>query len=123
VRIRMGWVYGDASTVGTIVHNAAFGDTNDVEDPMFVPLNRAFDSFEMVVNLLTAVLRSATFNVEDMAAKAGEGNTTTTALADALVKDFGIPFRSAHSVASRLVTRTTREKSSITAALVNEVSG
>lgn len=123
VRIRMGWVYGDASTVETIVHNAAFGDTNDVEDPMFVPLNRAFDSFESVVTLLTAVLESASFNVEGMAAKAGEGNTTTTALADALVRDHGIPFRSAHSIASRLVTRTAREGSTITAALVNEVSG
>ena len=122
VRIRMGWVYGDASTVETIVHNAAFGDTNDVEDPMFVPLNRAFDSFGMVVDLLTAVLESVTFNVEEMAARAGEGNTTTTALADALVKDNGIPFRSAHTIASRLVTRTTREGSTITAALVNEVS-
>ncbi len=123
VRIRMGWVYGDASTVETIVHNAAFGDTNDVEDPMFVPLNRAFDSFESVVTLLTAVLESASFNVHGMAAKAGEGNTTTTALADALVKENGIPFRSAHAIASSLVTRTTRENSTITAALVNEISG
>ncbi len=123
VRIRMGWVYGDASTVETIVHNAAFGDTNDVEDPMFVPLNRAFDSFESVVTLLAAVLETASFNVEGMAAKAGEGNTTTTALADALVRDYGIPFRSSHSIASRLVTRTTGEGSTITAALVNEVSG
>jgi argininosuccinate lyase len=123
VRIRMGWVYGDASTVGTIVHNAAFGDTNDVEDPVFVPLNRAFDSFGMVVELLSSVLESASFNVEGMAAKAGEGNTTTTALADGLVKDFAIPFRSAHTIASRLVTRTTRERSVITAQLVNEVSG
>lgn len=123
VRIRMGWVYGDASTVETIVHNAAFGDTNDVEDPMFVPLNRAFDSFESVVTLLTAVLESAMFNVEGMAAKAAEGNTTTTALADALAHDVGIPFRSAHSITSRLVSRTTREGSPITAALVNEVGG
>lgn len=123
VRIRMGWVYGDASTVETIVHNAAFGDTNDVEDPMFVPLNRAFDSFGMVMELLTAVLESATFNVGAMARRAGEGNTTTTALADALVREHGIPFRSAHTIASRLVTRTTREGSAITAALVSEVSG
>lgn len=122
IRIRMGWVYGDASTVETIVHNAAFGDTNDVEDPMFVPLNRAFDAFGKVVELMSAVLASATFNVEVMAARAGEGNTTTTALADALVKAHGIPFRSAHTIASRLVTRTTRESSTITASLVNEVS-
>jgi argininosuccinate lyase len=123
VRIRIGWVYGDASAVETIVHNAAFGDTNDVEDPVFMPLNHAFDAAEMVYRLLTAVLETVTFNVEGMAARAGEGNTTTTALADALVKDFAVPFRSAHTIASRLVTRTSQEGTTITADLVNEIGG
>jgi argininosuccinate lyase len=123
IRVRIGWVYGDASTVETIVHNAAFGDTNDVEDPMFVPLNRAFDAAGMVYGLLAAVLESATFNVEGMAKRAGEGNTTTTALADALVKDFGVPFRSAHTIVSRIVTRTHTGDLPITAALLNEISG
>jgi argininosuccinate lyase len=123
IRVRIGWVYGDASTVETIVHNAAFGDTNDVEDPMFVPLNRAFDAAGMVYGLLAAVLESATFNVEGMAKRAGEGNTTTTALADALVREFGVPFRSAHTIVSRLVTRTHTGDLPITAALVNEISG
>jgi argininosuccinate lyase len=123
IRVRIGWVYGDASTVETIVHNAAFGDTNDVEDPMFVPLNRAFDAAGMVYRLLAAVLASATFNVAGMAARAGEGNTTATALADALVREHGIPFRSAHTIVSRLVSRTMADGSVITAALVNEVSG
>jgi argininosuccinate lyase len=122
VRVRIGWVYGDASAVETIVHNAAFGDTNDVEDPMFVPLNRAFDAAEMVYRLLAAVLETATFNVDGMAERAGAGNTTTTALADAIVREHGIPFRSAHTIVSRLVTRTTLDSAAITAGLVNEVS-
>jgi argininosuccinate lyase len=123
IRIRMGWVYGEASAVETIVHNAAFGDTNDVEDPMFVPINRAFDAAGAVYRLLTAVVETLRFNVDGMAARAGEGNTTATALADALVKDYGLPFRSAHGIVSRLVTRMTKEGSSISAALVNEISG
>ena len=123
VRVRVGWVYGDALAVGTIIHNAAFGDTNDVEDPMFVPLNRAFDAAEMVYRLLAAVLETATFNVAGMAARAGAGNTTTTALADALVREHGVPFRSAHTIVSRLVSRTTAEGGAITAGLVNAVSG
>ncbi|HWV22616.1 MAG TPA: argininosuccinate lyase [Thermomicrobiales bacterium] len=123
IRVRIGWVYGDASTVETIVHNAAFGDTNDVEDPMFIPLNRTFDAAEMVYGLLTAVLQTVAFNVEGLAAKAGRGNTTTTALADTLVKNYGVPFRSAHSILSRIVTRTIRDGGEITADVVNEVSG
>lgn len=122
VRIRIGWVYGDASAVETIVHNAAFGDTNDVEDPLFVPLNRAFDAAEMVYRLLAAVLETATFNVEGMAARAGAGNTTTTALADALVRDHGVAFRSAHTIVSRLVTRTLADGGAITTGLVNAIS-
>lgn len=123
IRIRMGWVYGEASAVETIVHNAAFGDTNDVEDPMFVPVNRAFDAAGAVYRLLTAVVETLRFNVDGMAARAGEGNTTATALADALVKDYGLPFRSAHGIVSRLVTRMTKEGRPISAALVNEMSG
>jgi len=123
IRVRIGWVYGDAATVETIVHNAAFGDTNDVEDPMFVPLNRAFDAAEMVYRLLTAVLQTATFNVVGMARRAGEGNTTTTALADALVREAGVPFRLAHTIVSRIVNRTHEGDVPITADLVNEVSG
>jgi len=44
----------------------------------------------------TSSFQNATFNVEGMAARAGAGNTTTTALADALVRDHGVAFRSAH---------------------------
>lgn len=122
VRVRIGWVYGEASAVETIVHSAAFGDTNDVEDPMFVPLTRAFDAAEMVIQLLAAVLSTATFNVAGMERRAAEGNTTTTALADALVREHGVPFRSAHTIVSRIVNRTMRGDVPITAGLVNEVS-
>ncbi|HEV2073898.1 MAG TPA: argininosuccinate lyase [Thermomicrobiales bacterium] len=122
VRVRIGWVYGEASAVETIIHSAAFGDTNDVEDPMFVPLNRAFDAAEMVLRLLAAVLSTAAFNVSGMEQRAAEGNTTTTALADALVQEHGIPFRGAHTIVSRIVSRTMSDDVPITAELVNEVS-
>jgi argininosuccinate lyase len=108
--------------VETIVHSAAFGDTNDVEDPMFVPLNRAFDAAEMVLRLLAAVLSTAAFNVSGMEQRAAEGNTTTTALADALVQEHGIPFRGAHTIVSRIVSCTMSDDVPITAELVNEVS-
>lgn len=123
IRVRIGWVYGDASTVETIVHNAAFGDTNDVEDPMFVPLNRAFDAARMVFELMAAVLETATFNVATMEERAAEGNMTTTALADALVREHDVPFRSAHTIVSKIVNRMMTDHVPITAGLVNEISG
>ena len=118
VRARTGYVYGDAATVATMVHSAAFGDTVDVEDPIYVPIARAFDSAEAVVGLLTAALATATFDVDLLAERAGAGHTTTTALADALVRDHGLPFRTAHTIVSRLVDE---HRDEIDAAAVSRV--
>jgi argininosuccinate lyase len=103
IRTRIGYVYGDANTVATMVHGAAFGDTNDVEDPIYVPIARAFDAAEMVLTLLADVLETAEFNVDLLADRAADGYTTTTALADGLVRDFGLPFRVAHHITSQAV--------------------
>jgi len=103
IRTRIGYVFGDASTIATMVHGAAFGDTNDVEDPVFVPLARAFDAATVVLELLEAVLATAEFNTERMTARAGDGFTSATALADGLVRDFGLPFRTAHHITASAV--------------------
>ncbi len=120
VRARVGYVYGDAATVATIIHSAAFGDTVDVEDPIYVPIARAFDSAEAVVGLLNAALSTVTFDVDLLAERAGSGYTTTTALADGLVRDHGLPFRTAHTIVSRLVDEHPGE---MDAAAVSRVSG
>jgi argininosuccinate lyase len=123
IRVRIGWVYGDAATVATIVHSAAFGDTNDVNDPMYVPLDRGFDAMDAVLALLTATLETATFDVELLEHRAGEGNAATTAVVESLVRDHGLPFRTAHEILSRAVTGTLSGDGEITAAMLNEVSG
>lgn len=122
IRVRIGWIFGEANAVQTMVHNAAFGDTNDVEDPMFVSLHRCFDGFEAVVSLLTAVMQTATFNTGLMAERARGGHMTTTALADALVQEYGIAFRSAHSIVSALVNQSVAEGRDIDAIMVHEAS-
>lgn len=105
IRTRIGYVNGDASTVAFMIHGAAFGDTNDVEDPIYVPIARAFAAAEMVLSLLTDVLETAQFNTALLAERATQGNMTATALADCLVRDFGLPFRAAHRVTSLAVQR------------------
>ncbi len=82
VRARLAYVYGDSATVSTMIHSAAFGDTNDVEDQMLLPIAHAFDAAISVLELLGAVLATATFDVELLALRAGEGNITATAVAD-----------------------------------------
>jgi argininosuccinate lyase len=122
IGVRIGWVYGDASTVATIVHSAAFGDTNDVNDPIYRPLDRTFTSGLAVLELLASALETATFDVDLLARRAYEGNATTTGLAEALVLNHGLPWRSAHHVLSASVSRALAGNVPITAALVNEAS-
>jgi argininosuccinate lyase len=55
-----------------------------------------------MVVLVAAAMRLAEFDVDKLAARAGDGGTTLTELADTLVRDHGLPFRSAHAIAALL---------------------
>jgi argininosuccinate lyase len=105
IRTRIGWVYGHANSIATLVHGAAFGDTNDVEDPIFVPTAGLFRAGTAVLELLEATLATAEFNTERWTAHAGDGFTSATALADGLVIGFGLPFRTAHHIVSTSVSQ------------------
>ncbi len=122
IRARTGYVIGDAAAVAAIAHSSAFGDTVDVEDPIYTPLARCCDSAQAVLGLLAAVLPTMEFDAELLAARAGHGHITTTALADALVKERGMPFRAAHHVVSRLVKESASSSEEITAARVTAVA-
>jgi argininosuccinate lyase len=103
LRARIGWVLGDAHTAATLVHSAALGDTVDVEDEFYEPLFRTFEHGLGVLRLLDAALGSCRFDTQRLAARATEGFTTATELADTLVRRCGLPFRQAHRVASTVV--------------------
>ena len=122
IRARTGYVIGDAATVAAIAHSSAFGDTVDVEDPVYVPLARCCDSASAVLGLLAAVLPTCEFDVDLLAERAGQGHTTTTALADALVRERGMSFRAAHHVVSSLVRASTRTGAAITAERVSALA-
>lgn len=119
IRARTGYVIGDAATVAAIAHSSAFGDTVDVEDPVYVPLARCCDSAEAVLGLLAAVLPTCEFDTHLMAERAGQGHATTTALADELVKAQKMSFRAAHHVVSRLVQAAVKKGTEITAERVS----
>jgi argininosuccinate lyase len=103
IRTQLGYLYADAQAVFTLHHNAPLGDVNDVEDPIYRPLFRMLDYAIGVYELLEAVLASATWNVEHLAARAAEGFTTATELADTLVREAHLPFRVAHRVVAQVV--------------------
>lgn len=103
LRAHLAYIYGDAAAVQTMTHNAAFADTNDVEDDIQIPLYRAFGHATNVLTLFTAVLDTLHVNTGRMAALAGRGFTTATELADTLAREFGLPFRTAHGITARVV--------------------
>lgn len=123
VRARIGYIYGDAATVATMVHSSAFGDTVDVEDVIYVPLARCVDSADSVLELMAAVIASVDVDRALLATRANGGFMTSTELADVLVREYGLPFRSAHGVvtgAVKAAIATGDGDAALTPALVEE---
>jgi argininosuccinate lyase len=48
-------------------------------------------------------MQSATFDAPRLEAKAGEGGTTTSELADTLVRDHKLPFKTAHAITTQVL--------------------
>jgi argininosuccinate lyase len=122
IRARVGWVLGSAATAQTLVHGAAFGDTVDVEDELYEPLFRTFEHGIELLRLADAALATCHFDREKLAARATDGFTTATEIADTLVRHAGLSFRQAHRVASTVVRRSAGDPASVTVKLVADAA-
>jgi argininosuccinate lyase len=94
---------GDASTVLTILHNTPFGDVVDTEDDLQPYLWRVLEAADRLCRLLAAVVGTMEVNTELLLERAREGYSTVTELADTLVRERGLSFRTAHAVVSAAV--------------------
>jgi argininosuccinate lyase len=94
---------GQAQAITTAVHNTPFGDIVDTEDDLQPLVAAMFRDATRTVTLVAAAMRLAEFDVERLAGRAGDGGTTLTELADTLVRDHGLAFRSAHAIAALLL--------------------
>jgi argininosuccinate lyase len=92
---------GQAAAVMTVVHNTPFGDIVDTEDDLQPLVAAMFRDAERAAVLLAASLATARFDAARMESRAGAGGTTSTELADHLVRERGVPFGAAHLVARR----------------------
>ncbi|MBL5768424.1 argininosuccinate lyase [Heyndrickxia sporothermodurans] len=102
--------YGDALAAMNMIHNTPFGDIVDTEDDLQPHLYRAFNNANRVLRLMYAVISTLKVNKEHMAKMARKSSITITELADTLARDFDIPFRKAHSIASHISKVTVKEK-------------
>jgi argininosuccinate lyase len=93
---------GQAQAITTAVHNTPFGDIVDTEDDLQPLVFSMFRDAMRAVHLVAAAMASVEFDAADLEARAGEGWTTLTEVADTLVRERGVPFAKAHAIAARL---------------------
>lgn len=99
----------DAMAVLTMIHNTPFGDVVDTEDDLQPHLYRAIDKGRRVLGLMAAVIRTLEVNRELLGRRAREGAITITEWADTMVREKGIPLRTAHRIAARISRSAWRE--------------
>ena len=94
---------GEAQAVVLAVHNTPFGDVVDTEDDLQPLVRSMYRDARRAVALVAAAMRTASFDVALLERRAGEGGTTMTELADTLVREHGLPFKTAHAMAVRVL--------------------
>lgn len=108
-----------AAAVIAMLHNTPFGDIVDSEDDLQPHLWQAAEVGARVFRLLANITGTVEVNRPLLEQRARASFATVTELADALVREKGLDFRSAHGVVSRAVRRAEehgRQAAGITAA-------
>ena len=95
---------GQTQAILTAVHNTPFGDIVDTEDDLQPLVFSMFRDATRAVKLVAAAMATAAFDAKRLEARAGDGWTTLTELADTLVRDHQVPFRTAHAIAAQVMT-------------------
>jgi argininosuccinate lyase len=113
---------GQANAIMLAVHNTPFGDIVDTEDDLQPLVATMFDDAARAVTLVAAAMSSAEFNRERMAERARVGWTTVTELADTLTRDYGLPFKTSHTVASTFVRESARRPGEAAGVLLQEIA-
>jgi argininosuccinate lyase len=113
---------GQASAIVLAVHNTPFGDIVDTEDDLQPLVTQMFSDAARAVALVAAAMTGAAFDVERLAARAGQNWITITELADTLARDHGLPFRAGHEIAAKLVAASRAQPAAPVATVLREVS-
>ena len=103
IRGRTGKVYGDLINLLTMVKGLPLAYDRDMQEDK-APLFEALDTVEGNLKVFTAMISSAKWNVENMAASCEGGFANATDLAEYLVRK-GMPFRTAHTVSATAVRK------------------
>lgn len=126
LRARLSRLLGMAQTIVTQCHNIPYGDTQDIEDEIEPTMFGAIATASDILDLYEKVFATLQVNAAHLLSEAAAGFTTVTELADTLVREANLPFRSAHHIVSQLVQRLHGEgldTDAISPQLLAEISG
>jgi argininosuccinate lyase len=94
---------GQAQAIVTAVHNTPFGDIVDTEDDLQPLVSSTFGDATRAFRLVAAAIQTAEFDAARLEARAGGEGITFTELADTLAREQGLPFKTAHTIATRVL--------------------
>jgi argininosuccinate lyase len=94
---------GQALAIPVTIHNTPFGDIVDTEDDLQPLVASMFRDATRALGLTVLALREAQFDAARMRERATCGWVTVTELADTLAREHGLPFRTAHGIATTVV--------------------
>ena len=100
MRAKSAAVIGELTAALTLIKSLPMSYNRDLQD-LNPHLWNAFRQTNMSLPLLAEIISTAEFNVPVMKKQASAGNTTATELADFLVREYGIPIRTAHTILGR----------------------
>jgi argininosuccinate lyase len=102
MRARCGRGIGNLASALTIVRSLPYAYDRDLQE-LSPLLQETFTIAREALSLLPKALETASFRKERMKEAAERGWITATDLADLLVREKGLPFRTAHQIVGRLV--------------------
>lgn len=112
MRGKAGTVNGSLVSALTIMKGLPMSYNRDLQE-LTPHLWRSVGETGRALLLLKDMLETAEFNTERMAQGAGKGFSTATELADVMVREFGLPFRTAHGIVGRAVRKGTLDLESL----------
>ena len=121
VRGKAGRVFGDLMSLLTTLKGLPLAYNKDMQEDKETVFD-AFDTTSASLRVTATVLRNISINKERAAAAASSGYMNATELADYLVRK-GMPFREAHEVVGKIVTRAIESGKELEEMELSEFSG
>lgn len=103
IRSLAGEVVGRSAEISFDMGGTPFDDEEDAVTLVNAPVYLALEATLAAVKLTRGVLETLSVHKENMARQATEGFSTTTEVADVIVREAGLSFREAHRVVGRTV--------------------